>query len=132
MYLLLFYYQFCHFWRFSPSFLVFVTFGLSFALKEFPLILLAGLIQWSQTPLVFVLSGTLFTSPILNDSLAGKYSWLQIFPILHFGYISCHSFLACQVSVEKSTSGLMDFALETKDFFCLAAFKIFYHYILPI
>ena len=53
--------------------------------------------------------------------------------------ISCHSLLACQVFVEKRLGTLMDFPLQAKDLFCLAAFLVFvvvvvvsYLYILQI
>ena len=64
---------FCNFFSgdFLCSFLVFVAFGLSFTLKESPLVFLAGLDYGSQAPLDFVCLGSSLSLLLLNDKLPG-------------------------------------------------------------
>ena len=76
--------------------------------------------------LSFCLSEKVLISPSnLNESLAGQSNlgW-RFFPFITLS-ISCHSLLACRVSVEKSADSLIGLPLYVICFFSLAAFKIF-------
>ena len=75
--------------------------------------------------LIFCLSGKLFISPSsLKESLAGQSSLdCRFFPFITIN-ISCHSPLACRVSVEKSADGLMGVPLYAICLFSLIAFNI--------
>ena len=113
--LLLFFFFFSFFFPFLPFFLVQrsplnISFNLGFVLLY---------------SLSFGLLGKIFISPsILNDILAGQ----SILGCLFFPFstlnISCHSFLACRVSVEKSADILMVVPLQVTFCFSLAAFRI--------
>ena len=73
----------------------------------------------------FCLFGKLLISPSnLNESLAG-YGILgcMFFPFITLN-ISCHSLLACRVSVEKSADSLMGVPLYVICHFSLVAFNI--------
>ena len=76
--------------------------------REVPLafIVKAGLVVLNS--LDFCLSGKFFISPsYVNESLAGyRVLGFRFFPFITFN-ISCHSLLACRVSVEKSADKLM-------------------------
>ena len=77
------------------------------------------------TSLNFFLSGKLLISPSnLKESLAG-YSILgyRFFPFITLN-ISCHSLLACRVSVEKSADSLTGVPLYFIYHFSLVAFSI--------
>ena len=74
----------------------------------------------------FCLSWKLFISPsIFNDSLAGY----RILGCIFFSFstlnISCQSFLAYQVSVDRSAANLIFLPLYVIDFLSQAAFRIF-------
>ena len=77
------------------------------------------------TSLNFCLSGKLLTSPSnLKDSLAGQsILGCRFFPFITLN-ISCHSILACRVSVEKSADSLMGFPLYVMCHFSLVAFNV--------
>ena len=78
----------------------------SFLFREDLSIFLLGQLQYRCILLVFACLRLLF-SPILNYNLAGQsILGCRFFP---FGIlnISCHSLLACKVSVEKSADSLM-------------------------
>ena len=78
-----------------------------------------------QNSLSFCLSEKLFISPsILNEILAG-YSNLgcRFFPLSTLN-ISCHSFLACSISAERSAVKCIGFPLYGTCCFSLAAFNI--------
>ena len=84
----------------------------------------AGLVLLNS--LSFCLSVKVLISPSnLNESLAGQSNlgW-RFFPFIRLS-ISCHSLLACRVSVEKSADNLIGVPLYVICFFSLAAFKIF-------
>ena len=72
-----------------------------------------------------LLSGELLISPyILNESLAGLCS-LSCRSLLFITWnISCHSFLACSVSVEKSVAIQIGVFLFVTSRFSSAAFKV--------
>ena len=72
-----------------------------------------------------LLSGELLISPyILNESLAGLCS-LSCRSLLFITWnISCHSFLTCIVSVEKSAASLIGVPLYVTSCFSIVAFKI--------
>ena len=76
----------------------------------------AGLVVMNSSS--FYLFGKTFISPsILNGSVAGQ----RIFGCIL--KISCHSFLACQVSVDRSATTLMCLPLYVKAHLSLAAFR---------
>ena len=106
--LLLFFFSF--FSPFLPFFLVQRSpFSISFSLG---FVLLYSL--------SFCLLGKIFISPsILNDILAKQSSRLHIFFPFSTLNISCHSLLACSVSVEKSADNLLGVPLQVTFFFSL-------------
>ena len=73
----------------------------------------------------FCLSGKLLISPSnLKESHAGQsILGCRFFPFITLN-ISCHSLLACRVSVEKSADSLMDIRLYVICHFSLVAFTI--------
>jgi len=73
----------------------------------------------------FCLSWKLLISPSnLNESLAGQsILGCRFFPFITLN-ISCHSLLACRVSVEKSADSLMGVPLYVICHFSLVAFNI--------
>ena len=73
----------------------------------------------------FCLSGKLLISPLnLKESLAGEsLVGCRFFPFITLN-ISCHSLLACRVSVEKSADSLMGVPLYVICHFSLVAFNI--------
>ena len=85
---------------------------LCFLPREVPLafIVKAGLVVLNS--LSFCLSGKIFISPsYVNESLAGQcVLGCRFFPFITFN-ISCHSLLACRISVEKSADSLMEVSL---------------------
>ena len=85
----------------------------------------AGLVVLNS--LNFCLSEKLFISPsILNEILARNSSLVcRFFPFSTLN-ISCHSFLACRVSAERSTVKHMGFPLYVTCCFSLAAFNSLY------
>ena len=74
-----------------------------------------------------LLSGKLLIwTSILIESLAGQSS-LGCRPLVLITWnISCHSFLSCSVSIEKSDASLIVAPLYTTSHFSLAAFKILF------
>ena len=74
----------------------------------------------------FCLSGNLLISPSnLKESHAGQsILGCRFFPFIILN-ISCHSLLACRVSVEKSADNLMGVPLHVICHFSLVAFNIF-------
>ena len=73
----------------------------------------------------FCLSGKLLISPSnLKESLAGQsILGCRFFPFITSN-ISCHSLLACRVSVEKSADSLVGVPLYVSCHFSLVAFNI--------
>ena len=73
----------------------------------------------------FCLSGKLLISPsTLKENLAGQNILdCRFFPFIILN-ISCHSFLACRVSIEKSADSLMGLPLYVIGHFSLLAFNI--------
>ena len=72
----------------------------------------------------FVCPGS-FVSLLFNDSLAGFSILGCIFFLVSVLNISCQSFLACQISVDRSAANLMFLPLYVTDYFSRAAFRIF-------
>ena len=84
----------------------------------------AGLVVLNS--LNFWLSGKLLISPSnLNQSLSGQcILGCRFFPFIALN-ISCHSLLACRVSVEKSADSLMGVPLYVICLLSLVAFNIY-------
>ena len=85
----------------------------------------AGLVVLNS--LNFCLSGKLLISPSnLKESLAGQnILGFRFFPFITLN-TSCHSLLACRVSVEKSADGLMRVPLYVICRFSLVTFNILF------
>ena len=73
----------------------------------------------------FFLSGKLLISPSILNEILARYSNLggRFFPFNTLN-ISCHSLLACRVSVERSAVKNMGFPLDVTCCFSLGAFNI--------
>ena len=73
----------------------------------------------------FCLFEKLFISPSVLNEILARYSNLDCrFVPFNTLNISCHSFLACRVSAERSAAKLRGFPLHVICFFSLAAFNI--------
>ena len=80
---------------------------------------------WCRILFNFLLSGKLLISPSnLKDSLVGwNILGCRFFPFITLN-MSCHSHLACRVSVEKSADSLMGVSFHVTCHFSLVAFSI--------
>ena len=98
---------------------------LCFLSREYPLVFVGELVWWCWNSLSFCLSVRLLISPsYLNEILAG-YSNLgrRLFSFITLS-MSCHSFLAWIVSIERSAVILMGIPLCVICCFSLATFNI--------
>ena len=114
--------------QFSQLFWVYFLQVFSFSVfsaqrSSFSIFCKAGLVLLNS--LNFCLSGKLLISPSnLKESLVGQSSLgCRFFPFITLN-ISCHSLLACRVSVEKSADSLMGVPLYVICCFSLVAFNI--------
>ena len=116
-------------WPFSELF--WVCFCRSFSSLVFPtqrssfsICCKAGLVVLNSPS--FCLSEKLLISPSnLNDIFAGQHNLVCTFFSFITLSISCHFFLACRVSAEKSADNLLVIPLYVIFCFSLAAFNIF-------
>ena len=92
--------------------------------REVPLAFVVKLVWWCRTLLILLIWNLLISPSNLKESLAGQSSLgCRFFPFITIN-ISCHSHLACRVSVEKSAHGLTEVPLYAICFFSLIAFNI--------
>ena len=93
--------------------------------RKVPLAFVVKLVWWCRILFNFLLSGKLLISPSnLKDSLVGwNILGCRFFPFITLN-MSCHSHLACRVSVEKSADSLMGVPFYVTCHFSLVAFNI--------